>query len=133
MRSPIFILNFMSDNLKKIAKSFTYAFKGWRTAFKTQLNFRVQCLLAIAAIALGVFLKITTNEWLWISLNITLVLFAELMNTALETLVDLVSPGYNEKAGKVKDVAAGAVTIMAINAALTGLYIFVPKLILLFR
>jgi len=123
----------MPDNLIKIARSFTYAFKGWRSAFKTQLNFRVQCFLAVVAIALGFYLKISTNEWLWISLNITLVLFAELINTALETLVDLVSPGYNEKAGMVKDIAAGAVTITAINAALSGLYIFAPKLLLLFR
>lgn len=122
----------MSNNLIKIAKSFTYAFKGWHSAFKTQLNFRVQCFFAVAAVALGFYLKISTNEWLWISLNITLVLFAELINTALETLVDLVSPGYNEKAGMVKDIAAGAVTIAAINAALSGIYIFAPKLILLF-
>ena len=123
----------MSENLKKIAKSFTYAFKGWHSAFSSQLNFRVQCLLAIVAVALGFFLKINVNEWLWISLNITLVLFAEMVNTALETLVDLVSPGYNEKAGRVKDIAAGAVTITAINAALSGLYIFGPKLLLLLR
>ncbi len=123
----------MSNNLIKIAKSFAYAFKGWRSAFKTQLNFRVQCFFALAAIALGFYLNISTNEWLWISLNITLVLFAELINTALETLVDLVSPDYNEKAGMVKDIAAGAVTITAINAALSGLYIFVPKLLPLFR
>ncbi len=70
-----------------------------------QLNFRVQCFFAVIAVALGFYLKISTNEWLWISLNITLVLFAELINTALETLVDLVSPGYNEKAGRVKDIA----------------------------
>jgi len=89
--------------------------------------------LAIVAVALGFYLKISTNEWLWISLNITLVLFAEMINTALETLVDLVSPGYNEKAGRVKDIAAGAVTITAINALLSGLYIFAPKLLLLFR
>jgi diacylglycerol kinase len=123
----------MPNNLKKIAKSFTYAFKGWRSAFKTQLNFRVQCFLAVVAVALGFFLKISTNEWLWISLNITLVLFAEMINTALETLVDLVSPDYNEKAGRVKDIAAGAVTITAINAALSGLYIFTPKLLSLLR
>lgn len=123
----------MPNNLIKIAKSFTYAFKGWRSAFKTQLNFRVQCVFAVVAIVLGFCLNISTNEWLWIALNITLVLFAELINTALETLVDLVSPDYNEKAGMVKDIAAGAVTITAINAALSGLYIFVPKLLLLFR
>lgn len=121
----------MLKDLKKIIKSFGYAIQGWRAAFVSQLNFRVQCLLACIALIAGVLLKISTYEWLWLFLNISLVLFAELINTAIETLVDLVSPSYHEKAGKVKDMAAGAVTILAINAFVSGLFIFLPKLIAL--
>jgi diacylglycerol kinase len=59
------------------------------------------------------------------------VITAELFNTAIEKLVDLVSPDYNRQAGFIKDVAAGAVLVSAIIAALVGLFIFIPKLIAL--
>ncbi len=112
----------------KLRKSFIYAFQGWRTAFRTQLNFRVQCSLAVVALLLGVVLHISTNEWLWLILDIAFVLAGELINTAIELLVDFVSPGYHEKAGRIKDMTAGAVTVIALNALLSGLIIFLPKL-----
>lgn len=114
----------MSDNnFYKLARSFRYAFQGFRTGFRTQLNFRIQCSLALAVIILGLALKIGLSDWLWILLNIALVLFAELMNTALETLVDLVSPDYHMLAGRVKDIAAAAVTILAANALISAILI----------
>ena len=60
-----------------------------------------------------------------------MVLLTELTNTGIETLTDLVSPEYNEKAGHVKDICAGAVVVAALFALITGLIIFVPKLLLL--
>jgi diacylglycerol kinase (ATP) len=62
-----------------------------------------------------------------------MVMGAEMLNTAIETLVDLVSPGHNELAGKSKDIAAGAVLISALFAAIAGLVIFVPKLAPVFQ
>ena len=121
------------DNVYKLIRSFKYAFQGLRSGFRTQLNFRVQCGLAVVAIAGGLVLNITKNEWLWISLSVALVLFAELMNTALEAMVDLVSPQYNELAGRIKDIAAAAVTILAANALITAAIIFVPLIIHLLR
>lgn len=111
----------------KIGRSFVYAFQGWRAAFKTQLNFRVHCVIAVAALLMGVVFKISTNEWLWLVLNISFVLAGELLNTAIELIVDFVSPEFNEKAGRIKDMTAGAVTVIAINAFVSGLIIFVPK------
>lgn len=115
----------------KLMRSFGYAFKGIKYAAKTQLNFRIHLVAMLTAIFMGYALHISASEWYWIMLCITLVLVAELLNTAIETLTDLVSPEYNVKAGHVKDVAAGAVVITALFAIILGLIIFLPKLIML--
>ncbi len=119
--------------MKKFLRGFGYAFKGLAHAAKTQLNFRVHLVLAVIAVLLGFVLHISTAEWLWITLCIGMVLLTELINTAIELLVDLVSPEYNEKAGRIKDMCAAAVLITAITALVIGLVIFVPKLLLLFH
>lgn len=117
--------------MKKLLRSFGYAFKGLAYAAKTQLNFRIHLFATVLAVAIGFWLHISTHDWEWIILSITLVLVAELFNTAIETLTDLVSPEYNELAGRVKDVSAGAVTVAAIFALITGIIVFLPKLLLL--
>jgi diacylglycerol kinase len=117
--------------MKKLLRSFGYAFKGLAYATKSQLNFRIHLFATVLAVSIGFWLHISTHDWKWIILSITLVLVAELFNTAIETLTDLVSPEYNELAGRVKDVSAGAVTVAAIFALITGIIVFVPKLLLL--
>jgi diacylglycerol kinase (ATP) len=120
-----------SNSFRKLIRSFGYAFKGISYATITQLNFRVHLAAMLTAVFMGFWLKISVNEWYWIMLSITLVLVVELLNTAIETLTDMVSPSYNEKAGRVKDVAAGAVVITALFALITGILIFFPKLLML--
>ena len=115
--------------IEKFVNGFKYAGKGLSYAFRTQLNFRVHVLSFILVTALSFYLKISPEEWLWILGASALVLMAELFNTAIETLVDLVSPDYNVKAGIVKDVSAAAVLVSAIFAVLTGLIILLPKLL----
>jgi diacylglycerol kinase len=119
--------------LKKLFRSFGYAFHGVAYAARTQLNFRIHLVAMVAAISLGFFLKISTTDWLWIALSIALVLITEIFNTMIESLTDLVSPGYNEKAGHIKDMSAAAVVIAAAFALLVGIVIFLPKLIALFH
>jgi len=119
--------------MKKLIKSFGYAFKGVAYATRTQMNFRVHLVAMAAAMVLGYFLKISALEWLWIALSIAIVLITEIFNTMIEALTDLVSPGYNEKAGHIKDMSAGAVVIAAVFALLTGIVIFLPKLLLFLR
>lgn len=114
--------------MNKLLQSFGYAFKGLAYAFRSQLNFKLHCVATALVVALGLYVQLSVAEWLWISLAIALVLAAELFNTAIEVLVDLVSPTWNDKAGKVKDVAAGAVLLIALLALAIGLFIFVPKL-----
>ncbi len=117
--------------MKKLFRSFGYAFKGLAYATHSQLNFRIHLGATAIALLLGYFFHIDKTEWLWIMLCITLVLVTEIFNTMIETLTDLVSPGYNEKAGRIKDMSAGAVVIAAAFALITGIIIFLPKILLL--
>lgn len=118
--------------MSKLTDSFGYAFKGIKYAVQTQLNFRIHTGATVLAVAAGCYLHLQKNEWLWVGLCITLVMAAELFNTAIELLTNIVSPEYNKKAGHVKDVAAGAVTIIALFAAAAGAVIFIPKILALF-
>jgi len=117
--------------MKKLIRSFGFAFKGLGHAAKTQLNFRIHLGATVIAVFMGYALHISTNEWLWMALCVALVLITELLNTSLEFLTDLVSPDYNELAGHVKDIGAGAVVVAAVFAVITGAVIFLPKLLLL--
>ena len=119
--------------INKLIRSFGFAFKGLAYATKSQLNFRIHLFASVIAIVLGFTLNVTTTEWLWISLSIAIVLLTELINTGIETLTDLVSPDYNEKAGHVKDICAGAVVVAACFALITGIIIFLPKIIFVFH
>lgn len=105
---------------------------GLQYGIRTQLNFRIHLLAAVLAVLLGCVLKISPPEWLWILLCITLVCGAELLNTALEKLTDMVSPEWNEKAGRVKDLSAAAVLVIALFTLGVGAVIFVPKLFVCF-
>lgn len=104
--------------------SFKYAFKGIGDLFKSQINARIHAFFTILVISGGFFFNISKTEWLLCIISIAMVLAAEAMNTALEYVVDLVSPEYNELAGKAKDAAAAAVLILAIAAAIIGFMVF---------
>jgi diacylglycerol kinase (ATP) len=117
-----------SFSIKARLKSFSYAFQGLKTFFQTQHNAWIHTFASILVVILGYLLKLNYLEWCWISLAITLVFITEMLNTAIEFLTDLVSPEYHPLAKKTKDVAAGAVLIVASFALTIGLFIFIPKL-----
>lgn len=108
--------------------SFVYAFQGIKEALKSERNLKVHCCIMIIVILCGVYYQITLTEWLVCVCCFGLVIMAELFNTALETVVNLVSPEKNELARKAKDISAGAVLIAAIFSAIIGLIIFLPKI-----
>lgn len=112
----------LSDRIK----SFTYAFEGLATFFKTQHNAWIHLVAAGCTIALGYLFSITGNEWCWIIAAVAMVFIAEMLNTAIEFMCDVVSPEIHPQIKKVKDVSAAAVLIAAIAAVLIGLIIFVP-------
>lgn len=116
-------------NIKDRTNSFGYAFKGIFYALKSEHNIWIHCFFGITAIAFGIWLDINLTEWIFVLIAIGFVFTAEIFNTAIEILVDIVSPEHNPKAGLVKDIAAGAVLIAAITAALIGLFVFGPKII----
>lgn len=110
-------------------KSFGFAIVGIKTELKKGRNFRIQILAGIIAIILGVVLKIPTAEWLALILIIASVLILELINTAIEEIVDLVSPEIQPKAKIAKDVSAGAVLVASIAAVFIGIFLFIPKVL----
>ena len=112
--------------------TFIHAMDGIREAIRTQFNFRIHVLAALLVVAAGLVLRISLTQWCILMLAGGMVLAAECFNTAVEYLVDLVMPGLHKKAGKAKDLAAGAVLICAIAAAVVGMMIFVPALYNLF-
>ena len=128
--NAIFAANFspMENEIKRltIAQKFLVAMKGAGIPFKTESSIRIQFFIGVAALALGFYLGISRMDWLWIIMAITIVLITETMNTAIEKLVDLVSPGYNQIAGLVKDIAAGAVFMAAVAALIIGAIVFIP-------
>jgi diacylglycerol kinase len=118
--------------LRKRIESFGYAFKGIATLFKTQINARIHAVVLTLVVLAGLYFNIERTEWLVITLVAALVLSAEAMNTAVEFVVDLVSPDYHPLAGKAKDVAAAAVLLAAFGAIIVGLIIFAPRFLNLF-
>lgn len=114
--------------LKKRIKSFGYAFKGIASLIRKEHNAWIHCTAIVLVTIAGFHFAITSIEWCIVVLCFGLVLAAEGFNTAIERLVDLVSPDFHPIAGDVKDVAAGAVLICAIASAIVGLIVFIPYL-----
>lgn len=113
--------------MKKRIDSFKHAIRGIRMVLKSETNMQIHLIFVILVVVSGILFCISTTEWMLCLLAFGLVTGAEMLNTAIETIVDLVSPEYHELAGKAKDIAAGAVLISAVFAAVVGLIIFVPR------
>ncbi|HEY0009113.1 MAG TPA: diacylglycerol kinase family protein [Tepidisphaeraceae bacterium] len=112
-----------------LARAFVCAGKGIREFVVNGRNAKWQLGCAALAIALAAVLKLTVVEWMILIWTIGLVLSLEAMNTALERVVDLVSPQFHPLAGQAKDLAAGAVLIASFAAAVIGTILFLPKLL----
>ncbi len=106
---------------------FAFAIKGVGIAVKTQFNFRLQLAILLLTILLGILFSISTTEWCLLIIACSMVLAAELLNTAIEFLVNHVQPDFHEAAGNIKDLAAGAVLVASFGAVLIGLLIFAPR------
>ena len=110
--------------------SFKYAWTGVRYAFITQRNFRIHTIMGTLAVGLGVFLQLRPVEIAVISLTSGLVMAMELLNTAIESVVDLtVKQSYHDLAKIAKDCAAGAVLVSAIASLLVGVALLLPPLL----
>ncbi|MDR2429154.1 MAG: diacylglycerol kinase family protein [Candidatus Margulisbacteria bacterium] len=107
--------------------------QGIYQAFRQESNLRIHFVAAALAAGAGFVFKLSAGEWAVLLLTITLVIFAELINTALEANVNLATKKHQPEAKLAKDAAAGAVLLTALNAVLIGLLIFVPKIWEFFR
>ena len=112
--------------IKKRIKSFGYAFQGIGGFLRKEPNAWIHCTAVVVVTTLGLYYEISATEWCIVILWFGLVLMAEAFNTAIERLVDLVSPDFHPLAGTIKDVAAGAVLLGAIAVAIVGSIIFIP-------
>ncbi len=118
--------------LKKFFHSFTYPIKGLKYAYRNEQNLAVDVGISLLVLIAGVIFKLEKTEWLVVILTIGAVISLELINTAIEAVVDMVTEEYHPLAKVAKDTSAAAVFVIAIVAAILGLIIFLPKVISLF-
>ncbi|HHX77022.1 MAG TPA: diacylglycerol kinase family protein [Firmicutes bacterium] len=114
-------------------ESLAFAIAGLVYTWKSQRNFRLHILFGLTALGCSFLLRLKPLELIFIIFAIFLVLIMEVLNTALETTVDLITKEYHPLANIAKNVGASAVFLAALLAAVTGLLIFVPKLLIYFN
>jgi diacylglycerol kinase (ATP) len=119
-------------NLRKLLKSFGYANQGLYYAFKENQNIKIHIVIGIIVLILGLFLGLTKYEMFSVALLVILVITAEMINTSIEEVVNLLIDEHNEHAKVAKDVGAGMVLLVSIFAVVVGTFIFLPHLLMLF-
>ena len=115
--------------IKRQLESFRYAWNGIKMLVITQVNARIQLTLTIIVTILGFIFSITSYEWLALLMSMAVVWSAEALNTAIEWIVDKISPKYEIYAGLIKDIAAGAALLASFFAFIVGLVIFIPEIL----
>jgi Diacylglycerol kinase len=115
--------------MKKRLKSFVYAGRGIRMVFSSEANMKIHLAIMLLVVIFGFVFQLSAMEWIACVLCFGLVVGMEMMNTAIENVVDLASPEKHPLAEKAKDIAAGAVLICAIISVVVGIIIFLPKII----
>lgn len=115
--------------IKSLVNSFGYAIEGIWSSFRTERNMKIHVFIMILVVLLGIFLHISVTEWMICIILFALVIGAELFNTSIEAVVDMISLEKSSQAKLAKDVSAGAVLVFAIASIIVGFLIFVPKII----
>ncbi|HCM37701.1 MAG: Diacylglycerol kinase [Candidatus Gottesmanbacteria bacterium GW2011_GWB1_43_11] len=120
----------MNEIIRQHHISFKNAFAGLKWALLTQPNFRVHFFLSVVAIGIGIYVQLAIWEWVVIVLTIFWGLAAEMINTALESITDLVTQEWRQEAKIAKDVAAGMMLTVAIGAVIVAALILLPKILI---
>lgn len=123
----------MKTFLRALGRSFKHAFAGWWYVIRTQQNARIHAIATASVIILALVLRLPLHDWAILFLTFALVWTAEIINTALEAVVDLASPDIHPLAKVGKDVGAAAVLIAALTAVVIGVLILGPPLWMLLR
>ena len=111
-----------------LRRAFACAGEGIRYAFASQRNLKIHLVFAVIAVVLGLVLQISQAGWLAVMLCIVLVMSLEILNTAVESVVDLVSPEWNILAKRAKDCSAGAVYLAAFGSVIVACIVYLPAL-----
>ena len=116
----------MEKRQTSINNSFQFAAEGIIQAVKDNRNLKIHIIVAVLVLLASYYFRVTREEFLIILVMIVLVIAAEMINTSIEEMVDLITTEHRLQAKAAKDVAAGMVLVVSIGAALVGLYIFIP-------
>ena len=117
-----------------VLKSFKYAFSGISYVLKTSRNFKIQLIFAVTSLMIGFLLQISQSNYVILIATIMSVLILEILNTSIESIVDLVVKKEFSSLAKIsKDTSAGAVLLASINSVIIAVYIFLPKIKFLFE
>lgn len=122
----------MNHENKSLLKSFGYAFEGVRHAFKYNRNLKIDSAVALVVGFLSWYFRVSVFEMWLLGVMIILVISAEMMNTAIEEMVNLITQDHRKEAKIAKDVAAGMVLVTAAGSAVVGIFIFTPYILKLF-
>lgn len=112
--------------MKRLVKSFLYAYRGVSRAWHEEQNLKLQSLITGGVVILGFYFRLTSLEWLAIIFACFLVLLMELINSAVERVTDVLKPRINGYVKEIKDIMAGAVMLASIMAIIVGLIVFLP-------
>ena len=111
----------ISDRPHDLLAAFRYAFAGLLAAWRSERNLRIHAVVAVAVVVAGAVLRLPAAAWAIVFITIALVVTAELLNAAIETVVDLVSPDDHPLAKRAKDIAAAAVLVAVTGAVAVGI------------
>ncbi len=117
---------------KSLIKSFVYAFEGLFHAVRYNRNLKIHLVVALVVILLSIFIHVTSFEMGILGIMILLVILSEMINTAIEEMVNLITQEHRKEAKIAKDVAAGMVLVATLGSVIVGILIFVPHLLKLF-
>lgn len=116
-----------------MSDSFKFALQGLKTAFINERNFKIHCAAAFLVIVFGIVFQISAVNWAFVFLSMGLVFVCELVNTAGENIVDMITKEYSAEAKIIKDLLAGAVLVSAIAAVFVGIAVFAGPVLALVR
>lgn len=118
---------------RRLSGSFRNAFTGMATMIRSENNARIHFIILVLVIIAGIVLKVSPADWIALSLAAGLVLATECLNTAIEYLCDSIIPEYDSRVKNAKDLAAAGVLVASVVSAVTGLIVFIPALLRIFK
>jgi diacylglycerol kinase len=122
-------MSVISEFLSKRKKSFSFALKGLKFLFSTQINAKIEIFATLIIVLIGILFELTRTEWLFVFLAIFIVMICETINTIVELICNRITTDFDKRIETIKDLSSGMVLISVIFSIITGLFIFIPKIL----